>query len=125
MEWAALAQLALVVSVIVAQIPAVRRQWLEDRAGTKRTVKLLAYYFAYIAIGFGVLLSVIHGGGRDPLGALAAVAFMLAWVLLGTSWLIKLVPRYRPLPDWVLKPYNVLDKLALATIAIALVVLFG
>ena len=56
---------------------------------------MLAYYFLYIGVGFLVLLGTIREGGASETEALAAVGFMLGWVLLGVSSLIKVVPNYR------------------------------
>src|SRR5262245_16987600 len=87
--------LALMVAVVAAQAPALRRQWLEDRAGSIKTLRLLAYYFVFIGVGFAVLLSAIADGaeGRGDAGLVAAIAFILAWIALGAGWLIKVVPR--------------------------------
>jgi hypothetical protein len=123
MSWETIGQLSLVIAVIVAQWPAVRRQWLEDREGAIKTVRLLAYYFAYLGVGLLVLLGAIHECGASQVKALAAAAFMLGWVLLGAGWLIKVVPRYREVPAWLLTPVGVLDALALAVIAVSLAVL--
>ena len=116
--------LALMVAVIAAQAPAVRRQWLEDRAGAIKTLRLFAYYFIYIAVGLALLLSTIRAGGASEAQALAAVGFMLSWIALGAGWLIKVVPRYRTVPAWLLRPVTVIDGAALAVIAVAVAVLF-
>ena len=125
MDWATIGQLALIIAVIAAQLPAVRRQWLEDRAGAIKTLRLLAYYFVYIGVGLLVLLGTIREGGASETEALAAVGFMLGWVLLGVSWLIKVVPKYRTVPAWFLEPFGILDALALVIIAVSLLVRFG
>ncbi len=123
MDWATISQLALVIAVIATQLPTVRQQWLEDRAGAIKTLRPLAYYFLYVGVGLLVLLGIIREGGASETEALAAVGFMLGWVLLGVSWLIKVVPKHRTVPAWLLKPFAILDALALAVIAISLVVL--
>ena len=123
MDRATIGEVALVIAVIAAQLPAARQQWLEDRAGALKTLRLLAYYFLYIGVGFLVLLGAIREGGASETEALAAVGFMLGWVLLGVSSLIKVVPNYRQVPAWLLKPFGILDALALAMIS--LVDLFG
>lgn len=125
MNWESLGKLALVVAVVAAQYPAVRRQWLEDRAGAIKTMRLLVYYFLYIAVGLAVLLGAFHEGGASPAQAVAAGGFLLGWVLLGASWLIKLVPKYKPVAAWLLKPVGILDVIALAMIAVSLAVLLA
>jgi hypothetical protein len=125
MSWETIGQLALVIAVIAAQWPALRRQWLEDRAGAIKTVRLLLYYFVYLGVGLFVLFGAIGQGGASEAEALAATAFILGWVLLGASWLVKVVPRYREVPAWILKPFGILDAISLAVIAASLVVLLG
>lgn len=41
-------------------------------------------------------------------------------ILLGVSWLIKLVPKYKPVAPWLLRPVGPLDVIALAMIAASL-----
>jgi hypothetical protein len=125
MDWAAVGQPALVIAVIAAQWPAVRKQWLEDRAGTTKTLRLLLYYFLYVGVGLLVLLGFVREGGASEGEALVAVGFFLGWLLLGVSWLIKLVPKYRAVPAWLLKPLGPLDIMALVVIAVTLAVLLG
>lgn len=109
--------LALMVAVIAAQWPGVRRQWLEDRAGAIKTLRLIVYYFVYIAVGLAVLVGAIREGGAPERVALAGAGFMLGWILLGVSWLIKVVPKYKPVAAWLLRPIGVLDVIALLLIA--------
>jgi hypothetical protein len=123
MDWTTLAKLALVVAVIAAQWPAVRKQWLEDRAGTVKTLRLLLYYFLFLGIGLFVLIGFVPEGGASKAESLAAVGFIFGWLLLGASWLIKLVPRYRTVPAWLLRPLGPFDIVALIVIAATLVVL--
>ena len=120
MNWETTGQLALMAAVIAAQLPALRQQWLEDRAGSIKSMRLLAYYFVYIAVGFGVLLTVIRNGGRPDTEFVGAMAFVFGWILLGTSWLIKVVPRYRQVPQWLLQPVGPLDAAAFLLLALAL-----
>jgi hypothetical protein len=62
--------------------------------------------------------------GRAPeTVALAAVVFFLGWLLLGVSWLIKLVPKYKPVAAWLLKPVGPLDVIAYLLLAGSLPVL--
>jgi hypothetical protein len=127
MDGEAIRNLIIVLAVLVANVPVVRRQWLEDREGAIKTIRLAVYYLVYIAVGIIVLLSSMPSqGGASDAKAVAGSLFMLGWVLLGVSWLIKAVPRYRPVPAWLLKPVGVLDIVALVTIAVTLpVLLFG
>ncbi len=49
---------------------------------------------------------------------------MLGWIAYGTVWLIRLVPRYRELPDWVAKRWlDELFALGLAGLLVAFLAL--
>ena len=114
---------AMMVGIVIAQIPALRKQWLEDRAGAIKSWRLLAYYFLYLSVGVVVLIAPIRHGGAPPAVALAAIVFFLGWLLLGVSWLIKLVPKYKPVAAWLLKPIGPLDIIAIILLAVSLPVL--
>jgi len=107
MKQASITGLAAVIAVLVAQLPAVRRQWLEDREGAIKSLRLLVYYFAYCAAGIALLVSTIREGGAGEDKAAAGVGFMLGWIVLSALWPIKLVPRYRSVPVWLLKPFGI------------------
>jgi hypothetical protein len=94
----------MMVGIVIAQIPALRRQWLEDRAGAIKSWRLLAYYFLYLIVGVVALIAPMRRGGAPEYVALAAVVFFLGWLLLGVSWLIKLIPKYKPVAAWLLRP---------------------
>jgi hypothetical protein len=103
----------------------VRRQWREDRAGAVKSLRLLALFLVYCLAGLGLLLAVLSKGSTSPAAPLAAVGLMLGWILLGMSWLIKLVPKYRPVGAWLLRPFGILDGVAVAMMAISLIVIFA
>lgn len=73
----ALGHLALMIMVIAAQLPELRRLWLEDRAGSIKAWRLLGYYFLYIAVGVVILITPIRNGGAPAYVAVAGVAFIL------------------------------------------------
>ena len=102
----------MMVGIVIAQIPALRRQWLEDRAGAIKSWRLLAYYFLYLIVGVVALITPMRRGGAPEYVTLAAVVFFLGWLLLGVSWLIKLVPKDKPVAAWLLRPVGPLDVVA-------------
>jgi hypothetical protein len=65
-----------------------------------------------------------HGGAPDKV-AFAAGVFFLGWLLLGVSWLIKLVPKYKPVAPWLLRPVGPLDVIAYLLLAGSLPVLLA
>jgi hypothetical protein len=113
----------MMVGIVIAQIPALRKQWLEDRAGAIKSWRLLAYYFLYLIVGVVALIAPMRHGGAPEYVAFAAVAFFIGWLLLGVSWLIKLVPKYKPGAAWLLKPVGPLDVVAYVLLAGSLPVL--
>jgi hypothetical protein len=117
-------QLTLVMFVLGAQLPALRRQWLEDREGAIKTFRLLIYYLIYVGVGIAILVGTAPEGRGTDTQVLAGVGFILGWILLGGSWLIKVVPRYRQVPAWLLKPVGIPDVIGLAMVAVSLIVLF-
>ena len=99
-----LATLIVVVAVFVANLPALREQWRSDRAGFIKTIWLL-----------GRLFSLYRARDRDSasssgrLRAQAATArrllltgFVLGFVLYGGLTLMRVVPRYREPPAWLM-----------------------
>jgi hypothetical protein len=117
-------QLTLVMIVLGAQVPALRRQWLEDRQGAIKTFRLLIYYLIYVGVGIAILTATLPEGRGTDIQALAGIGFILGWILLGGSWLIKVVPKYRTVPAWLLKPVGIPDVIGLAMVVVSLFALF-
>lgn len=126
MSWQAFGQLAMILAVLVSVYPGVREQWARDRAGTIKTFRIFVIYMLYVACGLLVLLAAIgEGGTGDGAKVVAGTVFMMGWILYGASTLMKTVPRYRPLPDWLLEPFSIVDKVALTVILVTLIVLYA
>lgn len=120
----AFGQLVLVIGVLASIYPAVREQWIRDRAGSIKTIRLFIAYMIYIFAGLGLLITMMpRDGGGSTAGIMASLAFILGWILYGASMLTKSVPRYRPLPEWVLEPFSIIDKIAVGTILVSVVIL--
>jgi hypothetical protein len=100
---------ALMVSIVAGQVPALREYWLEDRPGAIRSIKVLVYYFVYILAGFGVLVALADSAhdraGGDGNAAMLPVAalmtFFLCWIFLGAAMLLRVVPRRRTVEPWI------------------------
>ncbi len=117
--------LALVLVVLVKALPAARKQWQEDRAGAIRTAKIAGLFIVYWAAGLflGTSLIPAHGGPESTIIALLLI-FVFGWVLYGALWLLRLVPRYRELPEWLLRP-GVADAVIVAPVAVSVVALLA
>ena len=108
--------LAVVVATLAASIPAVVRQYRTDRQGFWKTLRLFAVYFLYIFAGLGILLLLLRG--EQPMSnAVASTVFTVAWILYGSLWLTRGVPRYRELPAWIDRYPSLIDYIFWALIA--------
>ena len=99
-----LATLIVVVAVFVANLPALRQQWRTDRAGSIKTIWMFGVYCLYVGLGIVVLLLLApktggqSGGGK----ALTLTGFMVGWIFYGGLTLMRVVPRYREPPAWLM-----------------------
>ena len=125
MEWIALAKLGIVALLIAAQVPAMRRQWAEDRDGVIKAVRIIAYYLIYCGVGIAIVITTVAYSADPARAFLVSIAFFLGWLMLGVSWLLKVSPSKRPLPAWLLAPFSPLDAIALALIVVSLLVMLA
>jgi hypothetical protein len=99
-----LATLIVVVAVFIANLPALREQWRTDRAGSIKTIWMFGVYCLYVGLGIVVLLLLApktggqSGGGK----ALTLTGFMVGWIFYGGLTLMRIVPRYREPPAWLM-----------------------
>jgi hypothetical protein len=95
--------LLVVVAVFVANLPALREQWRTDRAGSIKTFWLFGVYLLYIGLGIvAVLLLAPKTGGQDGDKALLLTGFILGFIFYGALTLMRVVPRYREPPAWLM-----------------------
>src|SRR4029079_12798171 len=94
--------LLVVVAVFLANLPALREQWHGDRAGFIKTIWLLGLYFLYIGLGLAILFLLRPPAGTSESKALLITGFVLGFVLYGGLTLMRVVPRYREPPDWLM-----------------------
>jgi hypothetical protein len=105
--------LLVVVAAFVANLPALREQWRTDRAGSIKTIWLFGLYCLYVGLGIVVLLLLAPktaGEGGDK--ALYLTGFMVGFVLYGALTLMRVVPRYREPPAWLMR-FGIADILLL------------
>jgi hypothetical protein len=126
LDLAGLSKIVLFLAVVVATIPALRRQWRNDRAGFIQSVKAFAAFLLYCAIGIAILLALVPEpqppGARREVLIFALIAFLLGWIFLGALWLARLAPRYQDVPAWVDHRFGPVDLALIATIAVSLLV---
>ena len=92
----------VVLAVLIANIPAVMRQWHDDRAGVIKTLWLVVIYLVYVALGIWLLLGVMAPVGTRGASVLFAIGLLLAWIFYGALTLMRAVPRYREPPRWLM-----------------------
>jgi hypothetical protein len=94
--------LIVVLVVLVANIPAVMQQWHDDRAGVIKTLWLVVIYLVYVALGIWLLLAVLAPAGARGRGVPFAIGLLLSWIFYGALTLMRVVPRYREPPRWLM-----------------------
>jgi hypothetical protein len=95
--------LLLIVAVFVANLPGVMAQWRSDRPGFIKTLWLMGAYALYVALGIGLLFLLAP---RQPgeTKALLLTGVMVGWIFYGALTLMRVVPRYREPPAWLMRP---------------------
>jgi hypothetical protein len=108
--------LAVVLIAASATLPAVMRQWQNDRAGVGRTLWLAALYLAYVGFGIALLFWLAPRAGTAGTGedkALELTLAMFGWILYGALVLMRSVPRYREPPAWLMR-FGIADFVLIA-----------
>ena len=94
--------LLVVIAAFVANLPALREQWRTDRAGSIKTIWMFGLYLLYIGLGIVVMLLLAprEGGGDDK--SVCLTLFIVGFILYGALTLMRVVPRYREPPTWLM-----------------------
>jgi hypothetical protein len=95
--------LILIIMVFVANLPAVMQQWRTDRAGFNKTLWLMGAYALYVALGIALLLLLAPREGTSEGKALLLTGVLVGFILYGALTLMRLVPRYREPPRWLMR----------------------
>jgi hypothetical protein len=94
----------VVVAAFVANLPALREQWRTDRAGSIKTIWLFGVYLLYIGLGMVVLLLLApKTGGEGGSKPLLLTGFIVGFIFYGALTLMRVVPRYREPPAWLMR----------------------
>ncbi|MGH6922275.1 MAG: hypothetical protein ACRED5_00765 [Propylenella sp.] len=77
----------------------------------RQSYAALAFYAVFIGCGIAALLVLLRNGET---AAVAAATFIFAWIALGALWLMRIAPRLREPPAWLMKPWSALDWILVA-----------
>jgi hypothetical protein len=95
--------LLVVVAAFVANLPALREQWRTDPAGSIKTIWMFGIYCLYVGLGIVVVLLLASKGGTSQGKALLLTGFSVGFILYGALTLMRVVPRYREPPAWLMR----------------------
>lgn len=104
--------LLVVVAVFIANLPALREQWRTDRAGSIKTIWMFGLYCLYVGLGIVAVLLLAPKGGTSQGKALLLTLFSVGFILYGALTLMRVVPRYREPPSWLMR-FGIADILLL------------
>lgn len=104
--------LLVVVAAFIANLPALREQWRTDRAGSIKTIWMFGLYCLYVGLGIVAVLLLAPKGGTSQGKALLLTLFSVGFILYGALTLMRVVPRYREPPSWLMR-FGIADILLL------------
>ena len=100
------------VAAFIANLPALREQWRTDRAGSIKTIWMFGLYCLYVGLGIVAVLLLAPKGGTSQGKALLLTLFSVGFILYGALTLMRVVPRYREPPSWLMR-FGIADILLL------------
>jgi hypothetical protein len=104
--------LVIVLAVAAANLPALMHQWRTDRQGFIKTLWMIGLYALYVALGIALMFLLAPRGAGEA-KALLLMGMILGWILYGALVLMRLVPRYREPPAWLMR-FGIADIVLLA-----------
>lgn len=105
----------VVIAVLIANVPAMMQQWRTDRPGSIKTLWIAGAYVIYVVLGVWFVFAVMAPEGAHGPKVLYAIGLLFGWIFYGLLTLVRVVPRYRALPHWLLH-FGVTDVVLLALI---------
>jgi drug/metabolite transporter (DMT)-like permease len=104
--------LILVIGVFVANLPARDGAMAERPAGLHQDPMAHGAYTLYGALGIAFLLLLAPRQGASEGKALLLTGVMVGWIFYGALTLMRVVPRYREPPSWLMR-FGIADVLLL------------
>jgi len=74
-----------------------------------KSLRVLGGYAVFIAAGLFITVRLMPRVEGSQAGALTLTLFMLSWVALGALWLMRLAPRLKEPPEFLMRPWGALD----------------
>jgi len=121
MDWLVPLQLAVAALLVLAQFPAIRRHWLENREEAARGWRIAGYYLAFCITGLVIVIGALISAAKPTHTFLAGCVFFIAWIVLGVSWMLKVSPKPKTSgAPRIVQPLHAIDILAMVVIALSL-----
>ncbi len=114
LSFAEIFSLILVLLGVAAAVRDAAQAWRQDRGAVLKTLPLMAVYLVYGATGIYVTVRLLDGPQPSDRAA-ALTAFLVAWILFGIVWLMRIIPRTGPLPAWIGERFGFADFVLLLT----------
>ena len=103
-----LRELILPLIVLALAIQQIRSDSRITRSFAVHSIIAAVGYLSFAVLGVLVLFAARPEWPSDG-SALFAIIFWLCWLAYGTVWLIRLAPRLREPPHWLLRPFGIID----------------
>jgi len=124
-DYTALSKIVLFLAFGAASIAGMRRQWINDPPGFRKTLKLVAALLVFSLAGVAPMIALVPEppGNASGIATLALIGFILSWIFLGSLWLARHAPRYNALPRWVDHRFGPVESTLMAVCAASVLTL--
>ncbi len=114
------------IAVLIAMGIALRQIRTDPRitpAFIKKTLVVAGGYLLFCALGFGIFLALLQIAGGAHAEAFV-FGFFLIWIAFAVVWLIRIAPRLREPPAWLMRRWSTLDRVIIAALVLCVLGVF-
>jgi hypothetical protein len=104
-EYGTLIAVLIVMGIALRQI---RTDPRITKAFRRKSYVAIAEYLLFCALGFGIFLALFPIAGGEHAGMFVFV-FFLIWIAFAVIWLIRIAPRLKEPPAWLMRRWSTLD----------------